>query len=92
MVDNETVRYSTLSHGDKPFAGLLDTSISQGIVQSSQWLIYFRVENANTAASVAVELGGKVIGPIVDSPFGRVGVIEDTLGVRIKIIGPRSLD
>jgi uncharacterized protein len=44
------------------------------------WGTYFAVADTDAAVERAVELGGSVIGPAWDSPYGRMAVVSDDQG------------
>jgi len=50
------------------------------------WSIYFVVDNADASIAQAVELGGSVVRPADDSPFGRLAELTDSTGTRFKIV------
>ena len=53
-----------------------------------QWAIYFSVANADETAAAIIEHGGKVMGNVDDSPFGRLAAVMDPSGAMFKIIQP----
>lgn len=54
------------------------------------WRTYFAVEDTDRAVADVVRLGGVVIDPPRDSPFGRVAGVADPEGARFKIIALRE--
>ncbi|WP_242613789.1 VOC family protein [Herbihabitans rhizosphaerae] len=46
----------------------------------ANWGVYFNVENADASIAKAVELGGTVVSPAFDTPFGRMGFVNDDQG------------
>lgn len=52
----------------------------------AHWLVYFRVADADAAAAKATELGGQVMGEIVDTPAGRIAMVRDPQGASFAII------
>ena len=53
-----------------------------------QWITYFAVANADETVAVVAKQGGKVMGPIDDSPFGRIAALMDPSGATFKIVQP----
>ena len=54
------------------------------------WSSYFAVDSTDVAVAAAVELGGSVVQPIRDSPYGRIGVVTDNQGAVFSLItGPQ---
>ena len=52
------------------------------------WGAYFAVEDTDAAVARAVELGGSVVQPIRDTPYGRIGVVADNHGAVFSLITP----
>ena len=54
----------------------------------AQWVSYFAVANADETVAKAVAHGGKQMGNIDDSPFGRIAALMDPFGAIFKIVQP----
>ena len=55
----------------------------------THWLAYVIVENADQSLAKAVELGAKVLAPVMCiGEVGRVAVIQDPLGAAIGLHEP----
>jgi uncharacterized protein len=52
------------------------------------WSSYFAVEDADAAVAKVVELGGTVVQPIRDSPYGRIGVVADNNDAVFSLVEP----
>jgi uncharacterized protein len=52
------------------------------------WIAYFAVANADETAALVTRLGGKVMGSVDDSPFGRIAALTDPSGAVFKIVQP----
>jgi uncharacterized protein len=50
------------------------------------WSVYFAVEDADAAVAEVVEIGGTVVRPVRDSPYGRIGVVADNHGAVFSLI------
>ncbi|MFJ2862004.1 VOC family protein [Kitasatospora sp. NPDC087314] len=57
---------------------------------SPHWEVSFAVPDADRALARAVELGGSVLGPAFDSPYGRVARLRDREGGRFAVISPKN--
>lgn len=66
-------------------AGIFDAS-RDDLTESSMWMPYFAVEDADGAAARVRELGGSLLDEIVDTPFGRLVHATDPLGTLFTII------
>ena len=49
---------------------------------------YFAVTDTDAAVAKVTELGGRVVQPIRDSPYGRIGVVADDHGAVFSLITP----
>ncbi len=72
--------YSTFRLGATPVAGMLAITPSMGAMQP-HWRTYFRVSDADRAASTAVELGGKLTMTMKKVPGGKFCEITSPHGV-----------
>ncbi|MGI8760743.1 MAG: VOC family protein [Jatrophihabitantaceae bacterium] len=54
------------------------------------WRVYFAVEDADAAVARVVELGGKVLSPPTDMPYGRHADVADPHGATFCIITPAT--
>jgi predicted enzyme related to lactoylglutathione lyase len=82
-------RYTTLGEGDAALAGIMDATgyLPDGV--PSSWQIYFGVDDADAALAKIVELGGSVLQPAEDTPYGRMAQAADPTGTVFKIVaGP----
>ena len=52
------------------------------------WGVYFAVTGTDSAVAKATELGGSVVQPIRDSPYGRIGLVADNHGAVFSLITP----
>lgn len=82
----EGMRYATLNVSGEPHSGVMDATEMMQPGQPNAWLVYFLVENTEEAIAKIQELGGTVLVPAMDSPYGRMAVIADPVGVVFNII------
>ncbi len=52
------------------------------------WTTYFAVTGTDAAVAKVTELGGRVVRPAEDSPYGRIGVVADNDGAVFSLITP----
>ncbi len=83
--DTDDFRYTTLG-SDPPIAGIMDATAFLPEGAPSAWQIYFRVPDTDAALEKVPGLGGSVVYPADDSPYGRLAQIADPTGAEIKII------
>jgi predicted enzyme related to lactoylglutathione lyase len=80
--DSPEFRYTTLGADDGQEAGIMDAAAENA---PSYWALYFHVEDADTTFERVTELGGTVLEPPVDTPYGRIGTAVDPVGARFKL-------
>lgn len=81
---SEPFRYSVLSHGEDQLAGITDGG------EDFRWSIYIWTNDADATLARAGELGGRVIHPAEDTPYGRLATAEDPCGARFKLMAPNA--
>jgi predicted enzyme related to lactoylglutathione lyase len=88
MGDTPDFRYTTLGENEDAVAGIMDASgfLPEGI--PSHWAIYFGTEDTDKSVERVVELGGTVVQPPTDSPYGRMAACLDPTGALFKLIDP----
>jgi hypothetical protein len=52
------------------------------------WAVYFAVTDTDAAAAKVTELGGRVVQPANDTPYGRIAVVADNHGAVFSVITP----
>lgn len=81
------LEYYVLKHGDTQLGGVMQIDPAWGNFQP-QWVAYFTVSNADDTVAVVIKNGGQVLGPIDDSPFGRIAALMDPFGAYFKVLQP----
>jgi len=79
------MEYYVLKHGDQQMCGIMQIDPTWGDFHS-QWVTYFSVANTDETVAVVTKLGGKVMGPVDDSPFGRIAALMDPSGAAFKVV------
>jgi predicted enzyme related to lactoylglutathione lyase len=82
MSDSPEFRYTTLGEGEHALAGIMDATQFVPEGEPAAWSLYFEVENADAALKRIEELGGKVVQPAEDTPYGRLAAAADPTGTR----------
>ncbi|GAB2852666.1 VOC family protein [Actinocorallia aurea] len=82
------VDYHVLSAGGRPACGVFGVPAAhlRAAGGRAAWKVYFGVENADRAAKAAAGLGGRVVQPAMNSPFGRFAVLTDPSGAEFAAI------
>jgi uncharacterized protein len=52
------------------------------------WVAYFHVIDTDAAVAKVIELGGRVVQPVRDTPYGRIGVVADNNGAVFSLTMP----
>ena len=85
--DTPEFRYTILRDGDSWLAGIMDASAFLPDGAPAHWSVYFGVEDTDTALAKIVDLGGSILAPAEDTPYGRLGTAADLTGARFKLVG-----
>ncbi len=83
--DTPEFRYTTLGGGDAQAAGIMDGSALPEDAPLG-WSIYFGSDDADATAAKAEALGGTVVRPPEDTPYGRLATLRDPWGATFRII------
>jgi predicted enzyme related to lactoylglutathione lyase len=85
--DTDEFRYTTLGEGESQAAGIMDASsfLPEGV--PAHWSIYFQVADTDATLARIVELGGAVVVPAEDTPYGRLAQASDPTGALFKLVG-----
>ncbi|MCU1375265.1 MAG: hypothetical protein JWO68_2551 [Actinomycetia bacterium] len=85
--DEPGFRYTTFGEGESARAGIMDAGflLPEGV--PNHWSIYFQVADTDAALARVVELGGAVVRPGEDTPFGRLAAATDPAGTQFKLVG-----
>jgi uncharacterized protein len=83
--DEPDFRYTTLGEGDDGLAGVMDASgfLPEGV--PGFWSVYFDVEDIAATLSRVVELGGTMVRPAEETPYGHLAEAADTTGTSFKV-------
>ena len=58
----------------------------------AHWMTYFTVDDADAAVQTATALGGGIIRPAWDTPYGRMAILSDDQGSIFAIMGMPASD
>jgi len=85
MSDTPEFRYTTLGKDENALAGVMDGSayLPEGVHAS--WSVYFGVDDTDKALARIADLGGSVLEPAQDTPYGRLARAADPTGAAFKI-------
>jgi predicted enzyme related to lactoylglutathione lyase len=85
--DSDEFRYTTMRApgSDTDLAGIMDAAGFLPAGVPSHWSVYWAVEDAGATAARAAELGGSVVRPAEDTPYGRLATAADPAGAQFKL-------
>jgi predicted enzyme related to lactoylglutathione lyase len=86
VADTPEFRYTTLGEGEGQLAGIMDASafLPEGV--PAHWSVYFTVEDTDATVARILELGGSVVQPAEDTPYGRLATVADPTGAVFKLV------
>ena len=90
LSDTPEFRYTTVVDGEAMLAGVMDASafLPEGV--PAHWSVYFGVDDTDAALAKVVELGGSVVAPAEDTPYGRLATATDPTGAQFKLVAPNE--
>ncbi|MCU1451011.1 MAG: putative hydroxylase, partial [Acidimicrobiales bacterium] len=79
-------RYTTLGEGADAMAGIMDATgfLPDGV--PAHWSVYFGAEDTDKTLAQVVDLGGSVVRPAEDTPYGRLAQAADPTGALFKLV------
>jgi predicted enzyme related to lactoylglutathione lyase len=83
--DTDEFRYTTLGKDENSKAGIMDASQWIPAGAPAKWSIYFATPNADDSLKKVEKLGGKIVTPAEDTPYGRLAEAADPTGVQFKL-------
>jgi predicted enzyme related to lactoylglutathione lyase len=86
--DTPDLHYTTLGEGETALAGIMDASAFLPDGVPAHWSIYFGTEDSAATLAKVVELGGSIVEPATDTPYGRLATAADPSGIRFKLLQP----
>lgn len=86
MSDTPELRYTVAVDGDENLAGVMDATafLPEGV--PAYWTVYFGVEDCDASVAAALELGGSVVMPANDTPYGRLAALVDPTGAPFRVM------
>ena len=90
MGDTDEFRYTVLVNGEQMLAGIMDATkfLPEGV--PAYWGVYFGTADCDASVAKVVELGGSVVRPAEDTPYGRIAVVRDSTGTTFSLQAPND--
>jgi predicted enzyme related to lactoylglutathione lyase len=90
MSDTDDFRYTTMRdpHSDGELAGIMDAGaiLPDGVAAS--WSVYWKVDDVDATVAQIASLGGSILAPADDTPYGRMATVADPAGAQFKLHDP----
>jgi len=90
MSDIPDFRYTTLGEGDDSLAGVMDATSFLPDGAPAYWAVYIAVDDTDAAVVKTTELGGSIVAPAENTPYGRISTITDPTGATLRLLGPNT--
>ncbi|HWN60998.1 MAG TPA: VOC family protein, partial [Streptosporangiaceae bacterium] len=81
-------KYAMVMVGDHEVGGIGEYPEGTPAEMPAAWSAYFAVTDTDAAAARVTELGGRVVQPPNDTPYGRIAVVADSDGAVFSVITP----
>jgi predicted enzyme related to lactoylglutathione lyase len=81
-------KYATLMVDGHEVGGIGEYPEGTPAEMPAAWATYFAVTDTDAAMAKVTELGGSVVRPAEDTPFGRIAVVADNHGAVFSVITP----
>jgi hypothetical protein len=78
--------YTEWQLGGRSIGGMMEPPPAVPAEMPSHWLAYFAVEDTDVAVASAKDLGGMLVAGPIDSPAGRLAVLQDPQGAVFAVI------
>jgi uncharacterized protein len=84
--DDPEFKYTTLGSGESQRAGIMDASgfLPEGM--PSHWNVYFEVDDPDATLAQIERLGGAIVTPAEDTPYGRLATATDPTGALFRLM------
>lgn len=85
-MSNDEFSYATLDLGGSTVGGIGALSADTPADVPANWTTYFCVRDTDATIKKVEELGGNVVAPAFDSPYGRMAIVSDDQGAVFAVI------
>jgi uncharacterized protein len=79
-------KYATLDLGGRPVGGIGELGPEVPAEIPAHWAAYFAVQDTDAAIAKVAELGGAVMRPAWDTPYGRMAALSDDQGAVFSVM------
>ena len=82
----EGMHYATLDVDGRPVGGIGEIGPDEPADVPASWRTYFGVADTDAAVAKVGALGGSVVAPAWDSPYGRMAIVSDDQGAVFAVM------
>jgi uncharacterized protein len=79
-MSSEDFSYATFKTAENPLGGIGDLGTMAPAETPAHWMTYFGVDDTDSALEIITKLGGSVMRPAWDTPYGRMAIASDDQG------------
>jgi uncharacterized protein len=87
-MSSDEFKYAMVMVDDHEVGGIGEYPEGTPAEMPAAWATYFAVTDADATAAKVTELGGHVVQPPNDTPYGRIAVVADNHGAVFSVITP----
>jgi predicted enzyme related to lactoylglutathione lyase len=88
--DSPEFKYTTLGEGESAAAGIMDANSFLPDGMPAHWSVYFGADDTDAALAKVKKLGGAIVQPAEDTPYGRLATASDSTGAIFKLVAGSS--
>jgi len=85
-MSSDEFSYAAFKTSDNPMGGIGDLGDAAPAETPAHWRTYFGVSDTDDAVETVVKLGGQVVAPAWDTPYGRMAILGDDQGAVFAIM------
>ena len=85
-MSSDGFRYASFKTNGDPMGGIGDLGDQAPAVTPAHWRTYFGVSDTDEAVETVAKLGGGVIAPAWDTPYGRMAILSDDQGAVFAVM------
>jgi predicted enzyme related to lactoylglutathione lyase len=85
-MSSDDFKYATLDLNGRPAGGIGEISADAPAGHPAHWSTYFGVTDTDATVAKVTELGGRVVQPAWDTPYGRMAVLADDQGAVFSVM------
>lgn len=85
--DTPEFRYSVLTIDGIQYAGIMD-SAGHADAAPAMWSVYIQVDSTDASCAEVESLGGSIVRPAVETPYGRLAACADPMGGAFNVMQP----